>query len=178
MPLLEEATRRFEREGNSVWTAASHLQAALLSGDHAAADALSRATAARNLLHGKDLPHRLAMANIVVGRMQRALGEQESAIASFRDGLDSARQSRSQWMQFHALYELGLSLAILDPSCSAIFLEEADQLLDSLWSHLGSDDLKLAFRQIAKTSTHTSFGTLRHYLGELSSCRKRRDRVC
>jgi CHAT domain-containing protein len=145
MPLLEEATRRFEREGNSVWTAASHLQAALLSGDHGAADALSRAVAARNLLHGKDLPHRLAMANIVVGRMQRALGEQESAIASFRDGLDSARQSRSQWMQFHALYELGLSLAILDPCCSAIFLEEADQLLDSLWSQLGSDDLKLAF---------------------------------
>jgi len=144
-PLLAEATRRFEREGNTVWTAASHLQTALLSEDHDAANALSRAMAALDLLRGKELPHRLAMANIVVGRMLRALGDYASAIESFRDGLDSARQSNSQWMQFHALHQLGSSLAKLDPHCSQILLEEADRLLDSLWRQLGSDDLKLAF---------------------------------
>jgi CHAT domain-containing protein len=143
IPLLEEATRRFEREGNTVWTAASHLQAALLSGDHSAGNALSRAVSARNLLRGKDLPHRLAMADIVVGRMQRALGQQESAVTSFRDALDSARESKSQWMQFHALHELGASLFANDGG--ELLLEEADRLLDSLWNQLGSDDLKLAF---------------------------------
>lgn len=144
-PLLEEATRRFEAEGNGVWTAVSKLQTALLRGEHGVESALCEALSARRLLEGCGLLHRQALADIVIGRIQRTLGDMESAIESFRLAETAARKSRSQWMQFHALLELGLSLSKRNDPGGALLLREAEGMLDSLWNRLGSDDLKIAF---------------------------------
>ena len=143
-PLLQEATRRFEREGNTIWSAAAKLQAVLLmEGDRESA--LPDAIAARARLHGAGLPHRLAMADIVIGRIQQTIGDVECATQSFRSALSAARQSRSEWMQFHAAYELGKSLLASDQRESGALFQHAEQMLDRLWSRLGSDDLKMAF---------------------------------
>ena len=144
MPLLEEAASRFEREGNSIWTAASKLQTSLLLGERGQ-PALREAQAARMLLRSAGLPHRLAMADVVIGRLQRSAGDTDHAIESFRIALTTARESRSQWMQFHACYELGVTLANENPMESTALLKESERMLDCLWNRLGTDDLKMAF---------------------------------
>ena len=143
--LLGEAVKRFESEGNSVWTAVSKVQAALFRGERGEAQALREATAARALLEERSLPDRLAMADIVIGRIQRKTGDRACAIDSFESAAKLAEESRSEWMQFHAYYELGASLAEIDETRSVPFLGKAESMLDSLWHRIGSDDLKMAF---------------------------------
>jgi len=145
LELLEEATRRFDAEGNRVLSAVSTLQAALFRGECGAAQALSEAVAARAALCNSGLPHRLALADIVIGRIQRANKDTIHAIDSFNSALNIAQTSRSKWMQFHALYELGLCLIGKDDIRSNQLLRQAESLLDSLWDRLGSDELKMAF---------------------------------
>ncbi len=143
-PLLREATRRFEREGNSVWTAVARLQAVVLAQEDLVTG-LPAAVAARSRLRGAGLPHRLAMADVVIGRIQRAAGDTACANHSFRSALRAAQQSRSEWMQFHAAYELGVSLHRTNREESVELFRNAEQMLDRLWNRLGSDDLKMAF---------------------------------
>ncbi len=143
--LLGEAVKRFESEGNSVWTAVSKAQAALFRGERGEAHALREATAARALLEDRSLPDRLAMADIVIGRIQRNSGDRACAIDSFESAAKLADESRSEWMQFHAYYELGASLSEIDKTRSVEFLGKAESMLDSLWHRIGSDDLKMAF---------------------------------
>jgi hypothetical protein len=145
IPLLQEATRRLEKEGHDTWSAAARLQTALLLGEGGHKSALSEAAAVRDLLGKAGLSHRLAMADIVMGRIHRAMGYRELAVETFRSALASARSSRSQWMQFHACYELGVSLLDTQVEEGTTLLSESEQMLDSLWGSLGSDDLKMAF---------------------------------
>jgi tetratricopeptide (TPR) repeat protein len=145
LELLQDATRRFEAEGNRVLSAVSRLQAALFRGECGAAQALSEAAAARAALRSSGLPHRLALADIVIGRIQRANKDTVCAIDSFNSALSIAQTSRSKWMQFHALYELGLCLIGKDDIRSNELFRQAEGLLDSLWDRLGSDELKMAF---------------------------------
>src|SRR5437762_9256169 len=106
--------------------------------------ALVDAVAARSELLASGLPHRMALADIVIGRIQRASGELECAIDSFKSALAFAESSRSQWMQFHASYELGVALdQNANPAGSLQLFQRAEGLLDSLWYRLGSDDLKM-----------------------------------
>jgi tetratricopeptide (TPR) repeat protein len=97
--LLHEATCRFAAEGDKVSTAVSQLQNALFRGENGDRAALDDALAARSQLLDSGLPHRMALANIVVGRIQRAIGEVDSAVDSFKSGLDLAAAGRSEWMQ-------------------------------------------------------------------------------
>jgi len=144
--LLEEATQRFAAEGDRVSTAVSQLQVALFRGENGHRKALVDAVAARSELLASGLPHRMALADIVIGRIQRASGELECAIDSFKSALAFAESSRSQWMQFHASYELGVALdQNANPAASLQLFQRAEGLLDSLWDRLGSDDLKMMF---------------------------------
>lgn len=145
LELLQKATQRFQVEGNDTLAAVSKLQAALFCGERGDASALSEAAIARSQLRSSGLPHRLALADIVIGRIQRAHGDVLCAIDSFASALKVAEKSRSKWMQFHACYELGLSFATKhDPNSTDLF-RRAESMLDSLWDRLGSDDLKMAF---------------------------------
>ena len=143
--LLADAMKRFGSEGNSVWTAVSMLQAALFRGEQGQVLALQEATSARKLLEESSLPDRLALADIVIGRIQRAAGNPDCAIDSFESAVALARESNSEWMQFHAAHELGLSLSETDKQNSRVQLHKAEAMLDSLWHRIGSDDLKMAF---------------------------------
>jgi tetratricopeptide (TPR) repeat protein len=143
--LLDEAARRFTAEGDQVSTAVAKLQTALLRTNNGDMAALPDAISARCLLRDSGLPHRRALAEIVIGRIQRAAGDLDSSIDSFKTALALAEGSRSQWMQFHAAYELGLSLDQKDDTQSIRMLTQADALLDSLWHRIGSDDLKMSF---------------------------------
>ncbi len=142
---LSDARRRFEAEGNSVWTAVSKLQAALFRGERYEPEALGEAAAARALLEDRSLPDRLAMADIVIGRIQRKSGDLVCAIDSLESAVRLAEESRSEWMQFHAYYELGVSLSTSDEKRSLESMTKAESMLDSLWYRIGSDDLKMAF---------------------------------
>lgn len=145
MDLLERAMERFAAEGDKVSTAVSKLQIALFRGERGDATALVNAASARSALADSGLPHRLALADVVIGRIQRAAGNLDCAIDSFKSALGWAENGRSQWMQFHASYELGLSLnRKKDPEGSQLF-KRAESLLDSLWNRLGSDELKMTF---------------------------------
>ena len=143
--LLKEATERLFREGDKVSTAVAVLQTALFRGEHGEIQALSDAVSARSQLLNSGLPHRMALADVVIGRLQRAIGEPDHAVDSFRSALVFAESSRSQWMQFHAAYELGLTLDSQSRPGGAEFFRRAETLLDSLWDCLGSDDLKMMF---------------------------------
>jgi CHAT domain-containing protein len=143
--LLDEATTRFASEGDQTSTAVSKLQACLFRAENGDEAALLDAIDARDRLKDVGLPHRLALADIVVGRIQRAAGEFDRAIKSFRSALNSAAQSRSLWMQFHASCELGLSLDRLNDAEAHELFRQADGMLDSLWDRLGSDELKMTF---------------------------------
>jgi CHAT domain-containing protein len=143
--LLEEAAGRFATEGDQISTAVTKLQAALFRSQHGDMTALPDAIAARDLLRNAGLPHRLALADIVIGRIQRAAGNHECAIDSFRSALNSAEKSRSAWVQFHACYELGALLDRKKDAAAGTLLKRADGLLDSLWYRLGSDELKMTF---------------------------------
>ena len=143
--LLQEAIRRFKTEKNGVWTAVSRLQTALLRGERGEASALSEAVEARRLLRDCGLPHRLALAEIVIGRIQRSFGDIDGAIQSFESALKFAKESRTQWMRFHAYYELAVVLEKKGDPRSETLFQDAESMLDSLWGRLGSDDLKIAF---------------------------------
>jgi CHAT domain-containing protein len=143
--LLKEVTDRFAREGDKVSTAVAMLQAALFRGEHGDIEALDDAASARSELGRSGLPHRMALADIVVGRLQRTFGQVDNAIDSFRSALAFAESSRSRWMQFHAAYEVGVTLDSRDASAAAQLFRRAESLLDSLWDRLGSDDLKMMF---------------------------------
>ena len=145
LTLLNDATRRFSAEGDKVSAAVSKLQTALFRGERGQPGALFDAVSARSELLESGLPHRMALAEIVVGRIQRANGELDCALDSFKSGLVFAEGSRSQWMQFHAYYELGLTLNRKGNHSGIELFRRADNLLDSLWSRLGSDDLKMMF---------------------------------
>ena len=139
--LLEGAVERFQAEGNNVWIAVSRLQAALFRGEQGNPLALAEAASARALLEDRKLPDRLALADIVIGRLQRAAGDDTCARDSFESAVRLAEESESAWMQFHAYHELGMSMG--DDGVG--FLCRAESMLDSLWHRLGSDDLKMAF---------------------------------
>ena len=143
--LLSDAIGRFESEENNVWSAVSQLQAALFRGERGQIQALSEAASARKLLAERSLPDRTALADIVIGRIQRVAGDQECAIDSFQSAVQLAETSNSKWMQFHALHELGVSLSQTDDARSVTFLRKAESMLDVLWHRIGSDDLKMAF---------------------------------
>jgi len=143
--LLEEAAARFQTEHNGVWTAAAKLQTALFHGEQGNPRSLHEALSARRLLVSSELPHRLALADIVIGRLQRGQGRLEDSIESLRSAAETARRSRSEWMQYHAAYELGVSLSHKGSRESLDCFLSAERLLDSLWDRLGSDDLKFAF---------------------------------
>jgi len=145
LDLLEEATRRFAADGDKVSTAVSKLQTALFRGEYGQPAALLDAVSARNDLLNCGLPHRMALADIVIGRIQRANGELDCAIDSLKSALTFAESSRSQWMEFHASYELGLALDRKNVAAGVGLFTRAEGLLDSLWDHLGSDDLKMMF---------------------------------
>ncbi len=168
--ILGEAARRFAKDDNNVLTAVSRLQAAMFRGDRGNATALIEASSARSLLRDSGLPHRLALADIVIGRIQRGLGDVDCAIDSFKSALELAESSRSKWMQYHALAELGLSFAAKHSPDSADWFMRAESMLDSLWNKLGSDELKMAFltdrenvythlvRTVAVESPESAFG--------------------
>ncbi len=143
--LLTDAMKRFESEGNSVWTAVSRLQAALFRGEQGQIQALREATSARQLLESSSLPDRLALADIVIGRIQRVRGNASCAVDSFESAVRLAKESKSEWMQFHAAHELGVSLSGTDTKKSRMHVQKAEAMLDSLWHRIGSDDLKMAF---------------------------------
>jgi tetratricopeptide (TPR) repeat protein len=67
--MLRDAIRRFEAEGNNVWTAVSQLQTALFPDAEGVQQALRHATAARQTLNDSSLLHRVAFADIVIGRL-------------------------------------------------------------------------------------------------------------
>ena len=146
-PLLDEATQYFAKEQNGVWKALAKLQAALFNTGNA--DHIDRALAdarmARQLLENSGLPHRLALADIVIGCIERTRGNSEGSIRAFQSALAISASAQSEWMEFHASYELGISLMPGEPEQSTALLQRAERMLDSLWRRLGSDDLKLAF---------------------------------
>jgi CHAT domain-containing protein/tetratricopeptide (TPR) repeat protein len=144
-PLLDEAMHRFNADGNHVWTAVSKLQTALLRSEHGKPEALNEAESALSALKDSGLPHRIAMAEIATGRIQRTLGDLDNARRSFESALTRAAASRSGWMEFHASHELGLTLEAAGNPRSSDSLDRAERMLDKLWSRLGSDDLKMAF---------------------------------
>jgi len=143
--LLEEATQRFAAEGDQVSTAVSKLQTALLRGEQGESSALGDAVAARSVLFESGLPHRMALADIIIGRIQRAMGAHDSCTASLRSALALAEKSRSAWMQFHAFYELGIELTAQGDPAGIQLFRRGEGLLDLLWDRLGSDDLKMSF---------------------------------
>jgi CHAT domain-containing protein len=143
--LLSEATHCFQQLHNDVWAAIAKLQVALARDEVNDDQALSEAKSARSLLAGAGLPNRLALADIVIGRIQKSHGDIENSLKSFESALAEAGQGRSEWMQFHAAHELGQLLAHTAPTEAIQHLRTAEKKLDSLWDRLGSDDLKLAF---------------------------------
>jgi len=143
--LLSEATRCFEQENNGVWTAVAKLQVALIRGEWGDAQALDEALKARALLRDSGLPNRLALADIIIGRIRKSRGDVAGSLDAFRSALVEAQQGRSEWMQFHAAHELGTLLVPTKPDEALQHLRTAEKRLDSLWGRLESDDLKLAF---------------------------------
>jgi len=129
---LEEASRLLKAGGDQISTAAVKLQTALLRAENGDESALTDAVSVRSLLAGTGLAHLRALAEIVIGRIQRTAGDHENAASAFTSAMAFAESSRSEWMQFNAAQELGL-------------FNRADSLLDSLWNRIGSDDLKMTF---------------------------------
>ncbi len=144
-PLLMEATRRFASETNSVWTAILRLQTVLLSESEMGREMLAEAMAARRILYNSGLPHYEAFADIVIARLERGCGDDAGAMESLDRAVRCADRSNSAWMQFHAYYQLGLSLLERDGATARALLYKAESKLDSLWQRLEHDELKLAF---------------------------------
>jgi CHAT domain-containing protein len=144
-PLLQEANRRFTSERNNVWSAMSRLQSASLNDSEPDAGLLAEAQEARQVLYRAGLPHHQALADIVVGRLERARGDDERALESFQRAVSHAERSKSAWMQFHAYYQSGTSLQAKNEAAGQNLLRKAEAMLDSLWRRLGRDELKFAF---------------------------------
>lgn len=144
-PLLAEAKQRFESETNSVWTAVLKLQTVLLAEKENDPELLTDAREARKILYKSGLAHHQAFADVVVGRLERSSGDTEHAVGSFQNAVIHADNSRSSWMQFHAYYQLGVSISPKDAVAGRSLLQKAEAMLDSLWQRLGYDNLKFAF---------------------------------
>jgi tetratricopeptide (TPR) repeat protein len=143
--LLGKALDLFQACGNSVQSAVSTLQAAMFCAEGTENFAVENAKRARSILEHCGLPHRLALADIIIGRLQRSLGDLPAASASFESAMNTAASSQSKWMQFHACYEFGVTLQERGNPEGVESLRQAEAMLDALWNRLGSDDLKMAF---------------------------------
>jgi len=144
-PLLIEAKKRFESETNTVWTAILRLRTILLAESETNTQMIAEALEARQTLLKSGLPYNQAFGDIVIGRLQRTLGEARSSIETLERAVQYAEASKSAWMRFHAYYQLGLSLRLEDEASARTLLYKAEAMLDSLWQRLEYDDLKLAF---------------------------------
>jgi tetratricopeptide (TPR) repeat protein len=144
-PLLTDAKRCFESETNNVWSAMLRMQTLLLSESETVADSLREAFANRQTLYKSGLAHYQAFSEVVIGRLERQSGNSLCALESFERAVWLADNSKSEWMQFHAYYQLGLSLRLQDEETAGTWLMKAESKLDSLWQRLEQDDLKLAF---------------------------------
>jgi CHAT domain-containing protein len=144
-PLIADARRCFESDTNNFWIAMLRLQTLLLAEGETAEGTLSEAYAGRETLYKSGLAHYQAFSEIVIGRLERQSGKSACAVESFERAVWLADSSKSEWMQFHAYYQLGASLRLQDNAAAGTWLTKAEAKLDSLWQRLGQDDLKLAF---------------------------------
>lgn len=143
---LEDAGRRFSREGNEVYRGLTDLyraELALRQGDAATAFALARASI--GLFSREGLRTKLAYARVLAARSLSALGRKASARRQCFLALEDLQASPSAWVAASARHLLGR----LEPDATAArrHLEEALGLVERLRANVLPDELHASFQR-------------------------------
>lgn len=147
LQLFERARERFVAEGNAVWPALIDLYTALVLFDEARyVEATRGAQAALAAFEAPAFTSKAALAQLLIARVRLQTGDPRGAAEACREVLERIRHIDSPGLMFQAEVVLGQvyeQLGQRDEAFRAYQL--AREALETLRSHLASDELKLAF---------------------------------
>ena len=144
---FERARHLFTGEGNQVWLAlVDFYQALVLYRNDRLPEARSLCQRAQKMFTRASLPGKAALCELLLARLKLRAGDHRGADRACRAALDKAEATQSPMLDFRAYFVLGLIReAQLEPHAAYAAFERSVAGLERLRSHLGAEDLKLAF---------------------------------
>ena len=147
LELFRQARALFLRERNRVWPALINLyQALVLYHEGAAARARKCARAAFRFFSKSPLTAKAAACELLLARLDLEAGNLASALEAAKSALERAEKAESPALSCQAWFLLGQAHEAAGDRASARHAyEQAHARLESLRSHLGGEELKIAF---------------------------------
>jgi tetratricopeptide (TPR) repeat protein len=186
LQLFEQAQQRFVGEHNAVWPALIDLYSALVLFDQARyLDALDGAQAALDAFEGAACATKAALAELLIARVHLKTGDLAAAEAACRHALFRTSEIDSPGLMFQSHVVLGqLFEQLADHGRALSAYEQAHEALETLRSHLGGDELKIAFLKnklvvfeslvhLLMTDAHLSDAAKRHAFSYIEQAKSR-----
>ncbi len=142
-----EARVAFEAEGNRSRVALTDLhRAVVLSQSGVPADAAAAAREARAALVAHGLTAKATLADLVLARGALAAGRPPEAAAHLADAARRLRKHPTPALAYQAAFLRGEVARLTGrPAAATAAYRRAHQVLEGLWSHLGVEELRIAF---------------------------------
>jgi CHAT domain-containing protein len=147
LQLFDRARELFTAEGNQVWLAlVDFYQALVLYRDERYLQAQRLCQSALKLFARASLPGKAALCELLLARLELDAGDPRAAEQACRAALERAEATQSPMLNYRAYFVLGLIReAQREPQAAYAAFERSSAGLEQLRSHLGADDLKVAF---------------------------------
>lgn len=144
---FDGARAAFEIEGNRSRVALTDLhRAVVLSQSGVLADAAAAAREARTALVAHGLAAKATLADLVLARGALAAGQPAEAAAHLADAARRLRRHPTPALAYQAAFLRGeLARRAGHPAAATAAYRRAHRLLEGLWSHLGVEELRIAF---------------------------------
>jgi CHAT domain-containing protein len=147
LELFKRARDLFTREGNQAWLAlVDFYQALVLYRDGRYLQAQRFCQSALELFSKSGAPGKAAMCELLLARLELDAGDPRAAERACAAALQKADAIQSPILSYQAYFVLGLIReAQRDPQAAYAAFDKARAGLEHLRSHLGAEDLKVAF---------------------------------
>ena len=147
LQLFGRARDLFTGEGNQVWLAlVDFYQALVLYRDERYLEAQRLCQRALKLFTRASLPGKAALCELLLARLKLDAGDPRAADRACRAALAKAEATPSPMLNYRAYFVLGtIREAQHEPQAAYAAFERSCAGLEQLRSHLGAEDLKLAF---------------------------------
>jgi CHAT domain-containing protein len=147
LELFERARDLFTREGNQAWLAlVDFYQALVLYRDGRYLQAQRLCQSALELFSSRSAPGKAAMCELLLARLELDAGDPRAAERACASALLKADSMQSPILSYQAYFVLGLIReAQREQQAAYSAFEKARAGLEHLRSHLGAEDLKVAF---------------------------------
>ena len=145
--LFDRARELFTGEGNQVWLAlVDFYQALVLYRDQRGPQAQRLCRRALKQFSLASLPGKAALCELLLARLELDAGDPRAAERACRAAMEKAKATQSPMLNYQAYFVLGLIReAQGEPQAAYAAFERSCAGLEQLRSHLGAEDMKVAF---------------------------------